>query len=110
MEVVSRQGSCILPEGHLPQLETGRTGHVSILAANLKTVFTCGGRDSTGTGLVDRRCWKFSPGGGSSSKWVEVPGLREPVSYASGAYHGGKVWVLGGKDEMGSKSKKVQVG
>ena len=31
------------------------------------------------------------------------------VSYAAAAFHKGQMYVLGGKDELGKKTKKVQV-
>ena len=70
-------------------------------------MITCGGRDSR-FGVIDRRCWTYNPLDGTN-KWTEIPGLRMAVSYAAAAYHKGKVYVLGGKDLEGKKTRKVQV-
>ena len=39
VEVVSRLGSCLMPDGHPAQLPVGRTGHVAVLAGKSKQVW-----------------------------------------------------------------------
>jgi hypothetical protein len=77
-------------------------------------VFVCGGHDPRVESITSptiaiptsRRCWTFSP---KSNTWTEIPGLRDPVSYASGAALDGLVYVTGGKGSDGRKRRSVQV-
>lgn len=103
IEIYSRLGPCLLPDGYPAILPLGLKGHM--VAVVKDQLILCGGR-SIVLDTIGRTCWSYTQ---ASNHWVEIPGLRAPMGYGAAATLNDKVYFIGGMDEEKRKSPKVQV-
>jgi hypothetical protein len=102
-EIVTRGGTCLLPEGFPAAMPEGRTGHVAVRVN--KHVVVCGGLDRT-RGMPSNKCWSFNA---ENNAWTALPGMKLAVAHAAAAAQDKHMLVLGGNDAKRQKTAAVQV-